>query len=96
LGLFACESDQTSSVASELGAGGYLSHHLIEAVAGLADRDSDKLITVEELSHYLHVQFAAQVIQWDLEGLVGDDLQHLVVAREEVSGGDVLFAPRES
>jgi Caspase domain len=95
VGLFACESDRTSSVATELGAGGYLSHHLIQAIGGLADRDGDKLITVEEISHYLHVQFATQVLQWDLQGLVGNDLQHLVVAREEVSGGDVLFAPRQ-
>ncbi|MBN1478308.1 caspase family protein [Candidatus Sumerlaeota bacterium] len=96
VGLFACEADRTSSVASELGAGGYLSHHLIQAIAGLADRDGDKRITVDELCHFLHVQSAAQVLQWDLQGLMGDDLQHLVVAREDVSGGDILFAPRQS
>jgi hypothetical protein len=91
MGLFSSEEDLTSQVASNYGAGGYLSHFLQAGVGGEADIDGDRMLTAGELSAYLRRAFRAE---GDIPASTGDGLenfQNLVIARGGVHLDDVIY-----
>ncbi|MCR4315996.1 MAG: caspase family protein [Planctomycetes bacterium] len=82
VGFFASEEDLTSNVAMEFGAGGYLSLFFREAIEGKADTNSDGMVALSELSHYLYKEYAAragEATSVTNEGV--DGWQHLVHMR---------------
>ncbi len=91
VGLFSSEEDVTSGVAEQFQAGGYLSYFIRNAMQGTADNDpQDGVLTVGELTHYLHTQFGRQVT----DVRMGAAYQQLVVDRGAVSSETVLWAYR--
>lgn len=91
VGLFSSEEDVTSGVAQQFQAGGYLSYFIRNAMQGAADNDpQDRVLTVGELTHYLHTQFGQQVT----DVRMGSAYQQLVVDRGAVSSETVLWAYR--
>jgi len=91
IGLFSSEEDVTSGVAQQFEAGGYLSHFIRHAMQGAADNDpQDRVLTVGELTHYLHTQFGQHVT----DVRMGSAYQQLVVDRGAVSSETVLWAYR--
>jgi hypothetical protein len=91
VGLFSSEEDVTSGVAQQFEAGGYLSHFIRHAMQGAADNDpQDRVLTVGELTHYLHTQFGQHVT----DVRMGSAYQQLVVDRGAVSSETVLWAYR--
>ena len=91
IGLFSSEEDVTSGVAQQFEAGGYLSHFIRNAMQGAADNDpQDRVLTVGELTHYLHTQFGQHVT----DVRMGSAYQQLVVDRGAVSSETVLWAYR--
>jgi hypothetical protein len=91
VGLFSSEEDVTSGVAQQFQAGGYLSYFIRNAMQGTADNDpQDGVLTVGELTHYLHLQFGQQVT----DVRMGSAYQQLVVDRGAVSSETVLWAYR--
>lgn len=90
MGLFSSEEDVLSAVAGQFQAGGYLSHFLRTAI-GEADSDpNDQVLTVGELTHYVHRQFAQHATDVRLAGAY----QHLVVDRGAVRVDHVLWSYR--
>lgn len=91
VGLFSSEEDVTSGVAQQFQAGGYLSYFIRNAMQGAADNDpQDRVLTVGELTHYLHSQFGQHVT----DVRMGSAYQQLVVDRGAVSSETVLWAYR--
>lgn len=81
LGLFSSEEDLTSLVASRHRAGGYLSYHLRNGLAGEADGDGDRVISAGELTTYLRRRFR---LEGDIPATTREDegnYQHLMVER---------------
>jgi hypothetical protein len=92
VGFFSSEEDMTSNVASEFQAGGYLSHFFQKAVEGYADMNSDGLVQIGELSHYLQTQYAEYVQNASSETMEGAaGYQHLVVDRGSVRVDTLFF-----
>ena len=91
VGLFSSEEDVLSAVAGQFQAGGYLSHFLRTAFQGAADAaPNDGVLTVGELTHYLHRQFAQHAADVEMQGAY----QHLVVDRGAVTVDQVLWSYR--
>ncbi|MBK7153005.1 MAG: caspase family protein [Sandaracinaceae bacterium] len=91
VGLFSSEEDVLSAVAGQFQAGGYLSHFLRTAFQGSADAaPNDGVLTVGELTHYLHRQFAQHAADVEMQGAY----QHLVVDRGAVTVDQVLWSYR--
>lgn len=91
MGLFSSEEDLTSQVASNYGAGGYLSHFLQAGVGGEADLDGDRMLTAGELSAYLRRAFREE---GDIPASTGtglENFQNLVIARGGVQLDDVIY-----
>ena len=91
MGLFSSDEDLTSQVASEHGAGGYLSHFLRAGLGGEADMDGDSMLTAGELGAYLQRAFREQgeIPASTRDGLA--NYQNLVVERGGVRVDDIIF-----
>jgi len=92
VGLFSSEEDVLSSVAGQFQAGGYLSYFLREGMGGAADlAPRDGTLTLGELTHYMHQQFALHAADVRLAGAY----QELVVDRGAVGVDEPLWrSPR--
>jgi hypothetical protein len=91
LGLFSSDEDVLSSTAEAVGAGGFLSYYLRQAVAGFADaRPGDGAMMAGELTDSLQQGFIDQHRAMNADGSF-EPLQRLVVERGSFGWEDVLW-----
>lgn len=92
VGFFSSEEDLTSLVAGKYESGGYLAHFVQAGLAGEADGNGDRAVSVGELSTYVRARFnAAEVGLLSAETTDGQrNYQNLVIDRGGVEVDDVI------
>lgn len=97
LGLFSSDEDVLSSTAEAVGAGGFLSYYLRQAVAGFYDaRPADGALMAGELTDAIQQGFIDQHRAMNADGSF-EPLQRLVVERGSFGWSDVLwYYPRSA
>lgn len=91
IGFFSSDEDVLSDTAEVVGAGGYLSYFLREAILGRADhRPADGALTVGELSDYL-VDGFVEAHDWMNPPQADDPRQRVLIERGSFNWNDVLW-----
>ncbi len=92
VGFFSSEEDLTSLVAGKYESGGYLAHFVQAGLAGEADGNGDRTVSVGELSTYVRARFnAAEVGLLSAETTDGQrNYQNLVIDRGGVEVDDII------
>jgi hypothetical protein len=91
IGLFSSDEDVLSDTAESVGAGGYLSYALREAVRGMADaKPNDGMLTAGELTDWLVESFAENHRLMNPAGAL-DPLQRVVMERGSLGWTDRLW-----